>query len=299
MTDPVDRAPVCDRAGRGAVADRPHAGHVRRAEHGPEGPLVLTATQQGSTVTLEVWGPPVTPTDVQHAALDRAHGWIGARDDGDLTAVARPHRPLHHAARRIGPVRLSVIPRTQEALGRAVLGALVQRVEAERSATQMAERIGVPAGGGLWCWPTADAIARTPGHALRRCGIGQRATVALHRGALDDARLERARDDMVQLDRRLRTLPGVGVWTSAEARRLRGDPDAVPLGDDGLPTLVCHALTGAVGDDCTDEAMLDALAPFTGQRGRVIRLIMLAVSAGLLPRHPRRGPRAALSAHRY
>jgi 3-methyladenine DNA glycosylase/8-oxoguanine DNA glycosylase len=237
--------------------------------------------------------------DDRDAALDRAHLWIGARDDGDLTGLTVPHRPLHDAARRIGPVRLSVLPQVQEALARAVLSALVQRVEAERSATQMTALLGAPATDGLWCWPTADAIARTPAHTLRRCGIGQRAAAAMHRGALDEVPLERARDDRGRLELRLRAIPGVGVWTAAETRRLLGDPDAVPLGDDGLPTLVCHALTGAVGDDCTDEAMLAALAPFAGQRGRVIRLIMLAVSAGLLPRHPRRGPRAALSAHRY
>lgn len=73
----------------------------------------------------------------------------------------------------------------------------------------------------------------------------------------------------------------------------------MPLGDDSLPRIVCHGLTGAEDEACTDQAMLEALAPYEGQRGRVIRLVVSAVSRGMLPRHPRRASRAALSAHRY
>jgi hypothetical protein len=299
MPDPVDVVPLVDSGRRGFVADRPRPGVVRRGEPGPEGPLVLTATQRGARVAVQVRGPVATPSDVRDAALGQALAWIGAHDDGDVTTVTAGHEALHRAARRLGPVRLSVMPRVHEAFGRAVLGALVQRVEASRSATQLAALIGVAADDGLWCWPTAQDVARTPAHAMRSCGIGQRAATVLHRGALDVTPLEQVRGDADRLDRRLRATPGVGAWTAGETRRVLGDPDAVPLGDDSLPRIVCHALTGAQGDACTDEEMLRLLAPYEGQRGRVVRLIMLAVSRGLLPRHPRRAPRAALSVHRY
>jgi 3-methyladenine DNA glycosylase/8-oxoguanine DNA glycosylase len=300
MADPIAAVPTLDRAQRGAVADQTPDGVVRRAEPGPHGPLVFEATQRDGRVTVQVFGPPSTPTDHSEIALTQARAWIGADDpDGDLTELTAGHPGLHRAARHIGPVRLSQMPRVQEAVGRAVLGAVVTRIEAERSATQLAALLGTPATDGLWCWPTADTLARTPAHVMRRCGVNRKSAAALHGAALDDPQLERVRGDVDRLDRRLRAIPGIGVWTSSETRRFLGDPDAVPLGDDGLPEIVCHALAGAEGDDCTDELMLELLAPYEEHRGRVIRLVMLAVFRGLLPRHPRRAPRAALSAHRY
>ena len=65
-----------------------------------------------------------------------------------------------------------------------------------------------------------------------------------------------------------------------------GDADAVPVGDVHFPSDVTYVLTGTAVDD--EEAMLEALEPFAGHRGRVIRLIQ---AAGL--RAPRRGPRYA------
>jgi 3-methyladenine DNA glycosylase/8-oxoguanine DNA glycosylase len=300
MADRVDLVPVTDRARRGAVADRPRPGVVRRAEPGPCGPLTYEAVQRGDEVAVRVWGPAATPVGDREAAIDRARDWIGWRDHGgDLVERTADHPALHRAARHVGTVRLSRLPRVQEAVGRAVLGQLVQGVEARRSTAQLAALIGVPAAGQLWCWPTAVAVGRTPAHALRRCGISLRCATALHRTALDDAPLERVRDDRDRLDRRLRAIPGIGVWTSAEVRFALGDPDAVSVGDYNLPGTVCHALAGATREECTDELMLELLEPYRGQRGRVIRLVVRAVGRGLLPRQGRRAPRAALSAHRY
>jgi 3-methyladenine DNA glycosylase/8-oxoguanine DNA glycosylase len=87
--------------------------------------------------------------------------------------------------------------------------------------------------------------------------------------------------------RRLVAVPGIGPWTAAEVALVAlGDPDAVPVGDAHLPADVTYALTGAAVDD--DDAMLDALAPFAGQRARVLRLL---AAAGI--HAPRRGPRYA------
>ncbi len=74
---------------------------------------------------------------------------------------------------------------------------------------------------------------------------------------------------------RLRALPLVGPWTAAEVGlRALGDPDAVSVGDFHLCHAVCWALAGEPRG--TDERMLDLLAPYTGQRARVIRLIETA-----------------------
>ena len=49
-----------------------------------------------------------------------------------------------------------------------------------------------------------------------------------------------------EVDRRLRSLPGIGVWTSAEVRqRAHGDPDAVSFGDYHVAKDVGWAVTGA------------------------------------------------------
>ena len=87
--------------------------------------------------------------------------------------------------------------------------------------------------------------------------------------------------------RRLRAVPGIGVWTAAEVtQRSHGDPDAVSIGDYHLPALVGWALTGRPVDD---DGMLELLEPYRGHRYRAVRLLEL--TPGLLP--PRRGPRYA------
>ena len=97
-------------------------------------------------------------------------------------------------------------------------------------------------------------------------------------------------DEADEADRRLRTLPGVGVWTSAEVRqRALGDADAVSFGDYHVAKDVGWALTGTAFDDAELEAYLE---PWRPHRGRVPVLVGLA---GL--RRPRRGPRMAPRTH--
>jgi 3-methyladenine DNA glycosylase/8-oxoguanine DNA glycosylase len=89
--------------------------------------------------------------------------------------------------------------------------------------------------------------------------------------------------------RRLCAIPGIGQWTAAEVAGVAfGDPDAVSLGDYGLPHLVSYALAGEPRG--TDERMLELLEPYRGNRGRVLRLL----SAGGIDA-PRRGPRLPLN----
>lgn len=300
MADTLDAVPLVDRARRGAVAAQIRPGLVRRAEPGPCGPLIFEAAQRGEQVDVQIWGPASTPSVARDEALEAARAWVGWCDHvPDLVALTAGHPALQRAAKRIGVIRLSRLPRVSEAVGRAVLGQLVQGIEARRSTAQLAAAVGQSASRDLWCWPTPTALGRTPAYALRRCGISLRGATALHASALDDPQLERVRDDFATLDRRLRAIRGIGVWTSAETRLALGDPDAVSVGDYNLPATVCHALAGSSPDDCTDELMLDLLEPYRGQRGRVIQLVVRAAGGRLLPRARRRAPRAALSAHRY
>jgi 3-methyladenine DNA glycosylase/8-oxoguanine DNA glycosylase len=93
-----------------------------------------------------------------------------------------------------------------------------------------------------------------------------------------------------EVDRRLRSVPGVGVWTSAEVRfRVHGDADAVSFGDYHIAKNVGWALTG---EELDDAGLEELLAPYRPHRYRVQRLVELS---GL--GRPRRGPRPTPRRH--
>ena len=276
-------------------------GGFRRAEQGPCGPLVLEVQPSPGGTSFAVWGDRRTPEDAVEAALRAARAWAG--HDVDLDGVAElvaDHPVLGRLALHLDTLRLSRLPRAAEAFGRAVLGQLVQGAEAARSTAQLLGLLGTPAPGGMTAWPTRQALGSTPAWTLRRCGISLRGAGALHAFCVAEPTLEALarRRDWAALDRALRRLPGCGAWTSAETRLALGDPDAVSVGDYHLPRLVGWVLGG--GDaDATDDAMLELLAPFAPHRGRVVRMVEIALRRKLVPGPPRRGPHAALSAHRY
>ena len=90
-----------------------------------------------------------------------------------------------------------------------------------------------------------------------------------------------------ELDRRMRALPGIGVWTSAEVRfRAIGDADAVSFGDYHVGKNIIWALTGEAGR--RRGRLAELLEPWRPHRYRVQRLVELA---GL--GRPRHGPRMA------
>ena len=114
------------------------------------------------------------------------------------------------------------------------------------------------------------------------------------RAAVVAASLERTLDrgrGGADVERALRSIPGVGVWTSAETtQRSHGDPDSPSVGDYHLPALVGWALIGKPVDD---DGMLELLAPWAGHRQRIMRLIE---SSGFVK--PRFGPRMTVQDHR-
>lgn len=293
------RTAMVDNVRRGAVARRHGATTVQRAEPGPRGPLVIEAAAQGALLESTVWGPSDTPTEAVDAAMIDLRAWLGQDDDPTvLTDVVANSDPLRRALRELGEIRLGSMPRVFEALGRSVIFQLVQGPEAVRSISQVAARFG-EAAVDLSTWPSAAVLGAIPAFALRQCGVSLRGAQAIHAASTMAARLEANRSDMELLHALLTRLPGVADWTSAETRRALGDPDAVSVGDYHVHKVVTYALAGVDPRDSTDGLMLELLEPFAGQRGRVITLIARAGYRGLLPRAPRRGAHAALSAHRY
>ncbi|CAN5413482.1 hypothetical protein BH09ACT12_BH09ACT12_15210 [soil metagenome] len=143
----------------------------------------------------------------------------------------------------------------------------------------------------LWVQPAADVLRTIPSWEWLRMHIDPARSRTIVTTARVAGTLERLTTlTPHEVDRRLRSLPGIGVWTSAEVRsRAFGDPDAVSFGDYHIAKDVGWALTGTPFDD---DEMAAFLEPYRPQRGRVPALL----AAGGL-RRPRHGPRMAPRTH--
>ena len=271
-------------------------GAVWRASLTPDGPATLRVTAgpgpapagPGTLVAARAWGP---GADWALAALPDL---LGASDD---PAGFRPEHPLlREAVRRYPGFRVGRSGRVLEALVPAVLEQKVVGLEAFRSWRLLLRRFGLPAPGpapaGLRVCPPAATWAAIPSWEWHRAGVEGIRAATIKAAARVASRLEQVVAlPGAEADRRLQSLSGVGVWTSAEIRqRACGDPDAVSVGDYNLPGAVGWALAGRVVDDA---GMLELLAPYAGQRYRATRLIELT---GIHP--PRRGPRNSVRDYR-
>jgi 3-methyladenine DNA glycosylase/8-oxoguanine DNA glycosylase len=143
----------------------------------------------------------------------------------------------------------------------------------------------------LWVQPDATTLRMIPSWEWLRLPVDGGRSRPLVAAASVASSLERAGAlPPAEFDRRLRTVPGLGVWTSAEVRsRALGDADAVSFGDYHIAKDVGWALTGQEVDD---DGLAELLEPYRPHRYRVQRLVELA---GLS--RPRRGPRMAPRRH--
>ncbi|MGI9007723.1 MAG: DNA-3-methyladenine glycosylase family protein [Streptosporangiaceae bacterium] len=271
------------------------AGAIWRACRTPDGPGTIRITAvRGS--------PGGAATDVRAAAwgpgagwlLGALPGWLGADDRPDEFVPAHP--VLRAAARKHPEFRIGRTGLVLEALVPAVLEQKVVGREAVRAWRILLRRYGEPAPGpapaGLRVPLSPAAWAAIPSWEWHRAGVEAVRARTIAAAARVAPRLEEiVALSPEQADRRLRSLPGIGPWTSAEVRqRACGDPDAVSVGDYHLPAIVGWALAGRVVDDAE---MLDLLAPYAGQRHRAS---MLAALSGTRP--PRRGPHLSVRDYR-
>jgi 3-methyladenine DNA glycosylase/8-oxoguanine DNA glycosylase len=264
------------------------SGAVWRTVLTPGGPGTLRVAGHDARVTATAWGPGAG------WLLETLPSLLGSGDD--LSGFAPVHPLLREMAVRHPGARVGRSGRVLEALVPAILEQKVVGAEARRAWHYLLRRFGQPAPGpapaGLRVFPDARTWARIPSWEWHQAGVepGRARTVA--GAARAAARLEEILTMAAgDADRRLRSLPGVGPWTSAEVRqRACGDPDAVSVGDYHLPAVVGWALAGRIVDDA---GMLELLAPYAGHRYRATRLVELS---GVHP--PRRGPRLALREYR-
>ena len=251
---------------------------VWRATHTPDGPGTIHLRPDGF---VEVWGPG------GEWLRTRAAGMTGALDSLDGFDPSL-HPVVARLAHRMPGLRLARTERVFDALVPAVLEQKVTGVEAKRAWHGLVRLTGEPAPGPvpLMLTPTPERILDVASYEFHQLGVERRRAETIQRCARVAHRLEEAVPFGADaLDARLRSIAGVGVWTSAEIRAVAlGDPDAVSVGDYHLSNSVSYALAGEPRGD--DDRMLELLAPFAGHRGRVTRLIE---ASGL--RAPRRGPR--------
>jgi hypothetical protein len=292
---PVGQVMAQHRHGGGDPTYRVDGAGSMRARHWrglrtPDGPttLVVQGRADLGEVHAHAWGPGAD------WALESLPGLLGGLDDP--TGFEPRHPVLVEAHRRHPHWRLGRSGLVMDALVPAIVEQKVTGQEAFAGFRALVLRHGEPAPGPgpahrLRVQPAPAVLRRIPSWEWLRLHIGpdrSRAIVAAARVA--DALERCATLPPEDADRRLRTLPGVGVWTSAEVRqRALGDADAVSFGDYHVAKDVGWALTGAPFDDAALEAYLE---PWRPHRGRVPALVGLARLF-----RPRRGPRLAPRTH--
>ena len=263
---------------------RLRSGAAVRTMRTPLGPATLSVRVQGPDVAARAWGPGAP------WALEQAPELLGARDS--LEGFVPHHRVVAEVHRRLPGLRLCRTANVLDSLVVAILEQKVAGADAVRSWRRLVHALGTPAPGpvaGLRIAPPGDVLAATPYWRYHEFGVERRRADLIRLAGARAAWLQ----ECAELPRerawaRLLSVPGIGPWTAAEVMlNALGDPDAVSVGDYNIPHHVAWALAGE--RRATDERMLELLAPYAGQRGRVIRLLMLGA-----PGPPRHGPRMRL-----
>jgi 3-methyladenine DNA glycosylase/8-oxoguanine DNA glycosylase len=268
-------------------------GTTWRGIRSPEGTATLRVEplRSDGVVRATAWGSGAA------WVLDSVPRMLGAYDD---PTGFEPPGPLRDAWRRHQHWRIGATGLVMESLVPTIIEQKVTGMEAFAGFRLLVHRFGERAPGPpsepepavrLWVQPGPEELRRIPSWEWLRLHVDGGRSRPVQVVARVATALERAgRESPEEFDRRLRTLPGIGVWTSAEVRsRALGDPDAVSFGDYHIAKNVTYALTGEVGDD---EQMAELLEPWAGHRHRVQRLVELA---GL--GRPRHGARMAPRTH--
>ncbi|MCG8151456.1 DNA-3-methyladenine glycosylase 2 family protein, partial [Pimelobacter simplex] len=261
-----------------------------RGSRTPEGLVTLAVRDQDAAgaILAEAWGPGAA------WALDQLPALLGDLDD--WTGFEPRHPVLVEAHRRHPHLRLGRTGLVLESLVPSIIEQKVTGQEAFAGFRALVRRHGVPAPGpgaarGVMVQPDAATLRAVPSWEWLRLHVDPARSRAVVTAARHAVALERAASlSGEEAERRLRSLPGIGVWTAAEVRqRALGDPDAVSYGDYHIAKDVGWALEGRLFDDAELARYLE---PWAGHRGRVP---LLLGAAGL--RRPRHGPRMSPREH--
>jgi 3-methyladenine DNA glycosylase/8-oxoguanine DNA glycosylase len=253
------------------------------ATHTPDGPATLwlrwardPAPVDESGLVAHTWGP--------------GRDWLLAGVDSMTGADDRPWEVSHQfddaspvvarALRDTRTVHIGASRNLYHALLPTVIAQRITAHEALRQWRRLCRALGTPAPGpvdivGDLRLPPEPAVVRArPAWWFHPLGIESKRARALtelarhHEKFWTWATLDpSAAGSMLQL------IPGVGPWTVGSVLGpALGDPDAVPVGDFHFPHIVAWNLAGE--PRATDDRMLELLAPYQGQRGRVLRALV-------------------------
>lgn len=268
LSPQVTLAPL--RQGRHDPTTRLGPGEFVRATLTPDGPGTLQVRWHAGSLEARAWGPGadfvLAGVDALVGAADVPHRFVDAHPA--ILAAQRNHPHLRLGAS--GSLYHDLLPTI-----------LAQRITAGEAVTQwrrLCEHLGEPAPGpftGLLLPPNPQRLASTPSWWFHPLGIERKRaepliTVARHAHSM----WRWAAQGSAVAAQKMALLRGVGEWTIGVVLGLSlGEPDAVAVGDYHLKNTIAHALAGEAR--ATDERMLDLLAPYRGQRGRVVRLLLL------------------------
>jgi 3-methyladenine DNA glycosylase/8-oxoguanine DNA glycosylase len=268
------------RHGRGDPTMRFEPDGIWRAARTAMGPATTHLRFVAGEVQARAWGPGA------EAALAGVPRLLGTDDDPD--AFVPPAGLLRDLVLRLRGLRFGRCDWMLGPLLPAIIEQKVTGLEAGRAYRGLVRLHGEPAPGpgGLRLPPSPETLAALPYWAYHPLGVEQRRADTIRRAAARAAWLEAGLAGTPAAAReRLQHVPGIGPWTAAETvRNAMGDPDAVSVGDYHVPSLVTWALAGEPRGD--DARMLELLAPWPGQRARVVRLLELSGMTA-----PRYGPR--------
>lgn len=258
------------RFGAGDPTTRLADGEFWRATLTPEGPGTVHLRWAGDDMSAEAWGPGADWLLAQVPAL------VGGNDPGHRFDDAHP--AIMAAQRNHPDVRFGASGTLYHELIPVILGQRITAGEAIRQWHQLVYRLGEQAPGPntrLRLPPAPEVLAARPAWWFHPLGIEAKRADALrtvgrharHLAAWSQLPSESAAAMLAHL-------PGIGQWTIGSVLATsHADPDALAVGDYHLKNIVAHALTGRARG--TDEEMLSLLAPYTGQRGRAARLLLL------------------------
>lgn len=279
------------RNGFGDPTIRIEPGQFLRGALTPDGPGTLClrwvsdpAPPDSAGLTADAWGP--------------GAGWLLTRVDA-LTGehdraveFADAHVAVERSLRLTRTTRIGASGDLYHQLLPTILAQRITAGEAVRQWERLCRELGEAAPGpakvtrGLWLPPSPASLHRRPAWWFHPLGIESKRALALTEVARHADKLWAwAEAGPAVTAERLALLPGVGPWTIGSVLGpCLGDADAVPVGDYHFPNTVAWALAREPRAD--DARMLDLLAPYAGQRGRVLRALVSVAGAA-----PSYGPR--------
>ncbi|MBK8447220.1 MAG: DNA-3-methyladenine glycosylase 2 family protein [Micropruina sp.] len=264
-------------------------GRIWRGLRTPLGPATLAIQHLNAdgVIVAEAWG------EGAEWALEHVPALLGA--DDDPRGFVPRHPRLAQALKEHPHWRLGRGNSVWQALLPAVIEQKVTGQEAFAGYRRLVHFHGERAPGPgaalhLWVPPGPEVVRMIPSWEWLKLHIDPARSRTLVRAAQVAPALERTLQlPTDEADRRLRSIAGIGVWTSAEVRfRAHGDADAVSFGDYHVANEIGHAL---LGHDLDDAGLAELLEPYRPHRHRVQALL------GMRRWRERHGPRMAPRTH--